>query len=124
MPDQDPAEVLELLRRHLREHGFGDIEVVDHNGERPAKTRLDDPLVVTVRRSVQEVYGSEPNLIPMSAGSGPMHVLCQARNIPAVSIGVGHSDSRTHAPNENIYLADFVRGIKLIATVMHRFGIA
>lgn len=122
VPEQDPAEISELVRRHLDANGFEDIELIDLNGEHPAKTDPDDPLVGMVMESVEQVYGRPASLVPMSPGSGPMYILCQQLGIPAVSVGVGHSRSNTHAPNENIYLDDFFDGIKLIAAVMKRFA--
>lgn len=122
VPDQDPAEIRALLRRHLDAHGFNDIEVIDLNGERPAKTDPEAPLVGVVADCVAQIYGQPASLVPLSPGSGPMYLLCQQLGIPAVSVGVGHSRSNTHAPNENIVLEDFFNGIKLIAAVMARFG--
>jgi acetylornithine deacetylase/succinyl-diaminopimelate desuccinylase-like protein len=122
VPDQDPAEIRALLRRHLDAHGFGDIELIDLGGEHPAKTDPSEPLVGVVMESVERIYGQSASLVPMSPGSGPMYILCQQLGIPAVSVGVGHSRSNTHAPNENIELEDFFDGIKLIAAVMNRFA--
>ena len=42
--------------------------------------------------------------------------------IDAATAGVGHARSDAHAPNENIYVADFVRGIKHICLIMERFA--
>jgi acetylornithine deacetylase/succinyl-diaminopimelate desuccinylase-like protein len=58
---------------------------------------------------------------PTVAGTGPMYVLCQQFDIPCASVGVGHSDSRNHAPNENIYLEDFYQGILHLAVILDRF---
>ncbi len=122
VPDQNPAEIRELVRRHLDAHGFGDIELIDLHGEHPAKTDPSDPLVGVVMESVERIYGQPASLVPMSPGSGPMYLLCQQLGIPAVSVGIGHSRSNTHAPNENIVLEDFFDGIKLIAAMMERFA--
>jgi acetylornithine deacetylase/succinyl-diaminopimelate desuccinylase-like protein len=124
VPDQDPAEVLAGLRRHLDERGFGDIEIIDLSGEPPAKTDPDDPLVKVVLRSAEKVYGRPPTVNRISPGTGPMYVLCQKHGIPAVSVGVGNHASRNHAPNENIAVQDFIDGIKMIATVMDDYAAA
>ncbi|MDQ3397088.1 MAG: M20/M25/M40 family metallo-hydrolase [Deinococcota bacterium] len=122
VPDQDPADVLKLLRRHLDAHGFKDIEIIDLTGERPAKTAIGDPLVGAVVRSARRVYGKPPTINRISPGTGPMYALCQRYGVPAVSVGVGHSRSQNHAPNENIYLQDYNDGIKMIATVLYEFA--
>lgn len=122
VPDQDPAEIVELLKKHLQKHGFDDIEVIGMHGTYPARTPMDDPLVEIVQRTAEEVYKIEPVVHPTSAASGPMYVLCQKLGIPAVSTGVGYAHSNTHAPNENIRISDFVQGIKHIAQIVHEFG--
>lgn len=121
VPDQDPHEILDLLMKHLERKGFGDIEVTLMGPEHPARTPIEHPFVDLVVETSREVYGQEPVVYPMMTGTGPMYVLCQQFGIPAASIGVGHADSRNHAPNENIYLEDFYQGIVHIATILDRF---
>lgn len=122
VPDQDPHEIFQLLRRHLDEHGFSDIEIHSYTLEHPARTPLDNPLSRSVLKTAKEVYGMEPTVMPMSPGTGPMYVLCQKLGIPAVSVGVGNFASNNHAPNENIILQDYVEGIKHIAAIIEDFA--
>jgi acetylornithine deacetylase/succinyl-diaminopimelate desuccinylase-like protein len=121
VPDQDPEEILQLLRKHLDKHGFEDIEMIDLTGEHPAKTDINDPLVQTVVQNVERVYGTPPTINRMSPGTGPMYILCQKLGIPAVSLGVGNDQSQNHAPNENINVQDYIDGIKMMATIIHEF---
>lgn len=123
VPDQDPDEIVRLLRKHLKKHGFDDIEVIGMHGTYPARTPMDDPLVKVVQSTAQEIYGVAPVVHPTSAASGPMYMLCQQLGIPAVSTGIGYAHSNTHAPNENIRIDDFIEGIKHIANIVHEFGI-
>jgi acetylornithine deacetylase/succinyl-diaminopimelate desuccinylase-like protein len=122
VPHQNSADVLLLLRKHLDAHGFADIEVVDLNGEDPARTDPDHPLVGAVKRAATKVYGESPQMLPLMAATGPMYELCQRWGIGAVGSGVGNADSRNHAPNENIYIEDYLAGIKQIATVIDEFA--
>ncbi len=122
VPHQSNVRVLELLRRHLDANGFADIEIVDLHGEDPARTDPDHPLVDAVRRAGTRVYGEAPQMLPSMAGTGPMYELCQRWGIGAVGSGVGNANSRNHAPNENVYVDDYVDGIKHIATVMDEFA--
>ncbi|MBP3041402.1 M20/M25/M40 family metallo-hydrolase [Bacillaceae bacterium Marseille-Q3522] len=121
VPDQDPKEIYQLLRQHFDKHGFHDIEMTIYSSEHPAKTELHDPLVETVIQNVEKVYGRPPTINRMSAGTGPMYILCQELGIPAVSFGVGNAHSQNHAPNENITLKDYLNGIKMIAAVIEEF---
>jgi acetylornithine deacetylase/succinyl-diaminopimelate desuccinylase-like protein len=122
VPDQDPEEILALLKKHLKRHGFGDIEVIGMHGVNPARTPMDDPLVEIVQRTAEEIYGVEPVVHPTSAASGPMYTLCEKLGIPAVSTGIGYAHSNTHAPNENIRLDDFMQGVKHIARIVHGYS--
>jgi acetylornithine deacetylase/succinyl-diaminopimelate desuccinylase-like protein len=120
--DQDPQEILDLLRQHLDREGFGDVEVTLLSALRPARTSLDSPLARVVIETYRELYEGEPVVVPTSAGSGPWYQLLTAFGIDGCTAGVGHARSNAHAPNENIYVADFVKGIKHVCRIMERFA--
>jgi acetylornithine deacetylase/succinyl-diaminopimelate desuccinylase-like protein len=122
VPDQSPAEVIKLLKAHLKTHHFEDIEVIQLNGEHPARTSLDEPLAEVVVNTAQQIYKKKPVVYPTSPASGPMYMLCQRFGIPAVSTGIGYAHSGGHAPNEHIRLGDFLAGIKHIAMIVHSYG--
>ena len=122
VPNQDPADIPRLLRGHLDSHGFEDVRIRISEGEHPARSPVDSPISEVAISTARRVYGREPVVYPMTAGSGPMYVLCQKPGIPAAAVGVSHADSRAHAPNENIRLDDFVNGIRHIALIMHEFS--
>ncbi len=121
VPNQDPHEIYDLLVKHLQAQGFGDIEVELLAAEHPARTPMDHPFTQLVIETSRDVYGQDPIVYPLAAGSGPMYPLCQKFGIPAVSIGVGNENSRNHAPNENIHLKDYYEGIRHIAVIIDRF---
>jgi acetylornithine deacetylase/succinyl-diaminopimelate desuccinylase-like protein len=124
VPDQDPDEILGLLRKHLQSNGFADVEVaeIEGEGERAARTDPDAPIAQVVVETARELYGSEPLVLPNMAGTGPQYVVCAQFGVPAVGMGVGNADSNNHAPNENISIADYIEGMKHMAWVFHRFG--
>jgi acetylornithine deacetylase/succinyl-diaminopimelate desuccinylase-like protein len=120
--NQDPHEIFGLLRRHLDEQGFSDIEATLLGPEFPARTPMDAPIAQVVIDTYRELHAIEPVVLPTSAGSGPWHELCAKFGIDACTAGVGHARSQSHGPNENIYVADFIRGIKHICLIMERFA--
>ena len=125
VPDQVPEEVVAAIRRHLDRQGFGDVQVKLLAAERSARTPLDAPIVETVHRAVERVYGHPPVLYPMVPGTGPMYPLCQKHNIPSVSVGgVITTDCNVHAPNENVAIVNYLNGIKLAAQIVEEFGAA
>ncbi|PLR82534.1 peptidase M20 [Bacillus canaveralius] len=122
VPNQDPHKIVSLLRKHLDKHGHQDIEIIEMGLEKPAKTPLKNPLAESIIKSSKELTGMDPTVMPMSPGTGPMYILCQKYGIPSVSVGVGHFESNNHAPNENIFIEDFIEGIKLISTVIDDYA--
>ena len=99
VPDMTAAGTLELLKVHLRKHGFGDIEVNMTGGydptETPAESRLVQAMVATYRKS-----GVEPLLWPRLAGSWPGATFTAAPlKLPAGPFGLGHGGG-AHAPDE------------------------
>jgi acetylornithine deacetylase/succinyl-diaminopimelate desuccinylase-like protein len=120
--NQNPHEIYELLRTHLDDNGFTDIETELLGAGYPARTSLEAPIAKVVAQTYEELYGQEPAIYPTSAGSGPWYQLCDQFGIDGCTAGVGHGRSQAHAPNENIYVDDFILGIKHIAAIMERFA--
>jgi len=124
VPDQNPERILESLRSYLKDGGFWDVEVVELEGtEWPAQSPVDTPLMEIVARTAMAIYGSEPRVMPRMSATWPMEQLCQRHGLPAVGgAGVGYAGSRTHAPDENIRIDDFILGIKHVAAIIGEFG--
>ena len=121
VPDQWPEQVLEALRAHLDAEGFADVEIAWWEGEAPSAGDPEHPFVQTAVRAAERVYGHRPALLPMMAGTGPVYLLCGQFGTPMVTAGVGYADSRAHAPDENIRLADFVDGVRYIAALLGEY---
>jgi acetylornithine deacetylase/succinyl-diaminopimelate desuccinylase-like protein len=122
VPDLTPELCVSLLRRHLDRRGFTDVEVVPLSGEHPALSPVDAPIVKVCQAAAREVYGQEPVLIPLSAGSGPMYPLTTALGIPTVMAGITHAGSRAHAPDENIRLDDYFAGVRFVGQLIKHFA--
>lgn len=121
---QMPNEIFGKLVRHLKNSGFGDIEVIKQGSTEPVKTPITDKFVQTVIKTAEKVYGKEAAVYPTSAGSGPMHLFRNWLGYPVVSVGCSHAESRAHAPNENITVEGFIKGTKFIATLIHEFSLS
>ena len=122
VPDQEPADILAKLRRHLDAHGFQEVALRLMAAERPARTPIDDPFVATVGRALEAVYGRPPVLIPTMAGTGPLWPFREALRLPVADFGIGYPDNRIHAPDENIRLEDFMRGAKAVVALLLGLG--
>ena len=122
VPDQKPEDVVKQLRAHFDAHGFHDINITVVGAGRPARTAPDHPLVQSLVASAKDVYGREPLIWPMSGGSGPNYLFSHDIGVPIVTLGVGYSGSRIHAPNENIRINDFRNGMRHMAALLMRLG--
>ncbi len=122
VPDLTPEICISLLRAHLDRRGFNDVEIVPLNGEHPATSAVDAPIVTACEVAARAVYGHLPVLIPLSAGSGPMYPLTTALGIPTVMAGVTYPNSRAHAPDENIRLDDYFEGILFMRHLIETFA--
>ncbi len=122
VPDQDPEEIFALLRAHLDAQGFEDIEMDLLGPEMPARTSPSAPIARAVIETARDLYGQEPVVLPTSSGSGPWYELCTRWGMDACTAGVGHARANAHGPNENILVADYVRGIKHICAIVDRFA--
>jgi len=121
VPEQRSSDVFDKLVRHLRMHGFGDIEVVQHGSTEPTRTPPSEEFVQTVIKAAEKVYGKKAVVYPTSPASGPMHLFRNYLGFPVVSAGCAYEDSRGHAPNENITIKGFNEGIKFMATIIRDF---
>jgi acetylornithine deacetylase/succinyl-diaminopimelate desuccinylase-like protein len=122
IPEQDPDDVREQLRRHLDAHGFEKVEIEWSDGEKPARSDPDSAIGKTVIDCVRELHG-EPILWPFMPATGPMYPVVADLGIPTVlPVGVGRPDNRIHAPNENIRASDYINTVRLMCRVWERFG--
>ena len=122
VPNLEPDLVVTLVRRHLDKRGFADIEVVAAHGEHSARTQPGAPVVQAAIAAARAVYGQDPVIYPLMAGSGPMYPLTQALGTPAFSAGVSYAGASAHAPNENIRLKDYFEGIRFVGEFIRQFG--
>lgn len=121
VPGQDPDTILTALRTYLNDNGFTDVGVRTLSKEVAARTKPAEKIAQAAIDTIESYTGEKPNIMPNTPGTGPMFELCQKHGIPAVSFGVGNFSSYNHAPNENIFIEDYIDGIKMIASLVYRF---
>lgn len=122
VPDQDPEEVVRLLRAHLEAQGFADIEVLARPGVRAGVVDPDAPVVQLALETARTVYGSEPVVSPLDGGSGPYASFLDHLHTPIIVAGVGYPGHLAHAPNEHVRISDWVRGTRHMARIFVGFS--
>lgn len=113
VPDQDPAEILAAVRRHLDGHGFTDVEIREREGEPAWWTPPDHVVVALAAKVSSEVAGLEATLGVSMAGTVPMAQVCARHRVPCTTLGAGRADCRAHAPDENIRLDDLAAAARM-----------
>jgi acetylornithine deacetylase/succinyl-diaminopimelate desuccinylase-like protein len=122
VPDQHPEDVLRQLRQHLDAHGFGDVRIQDLGGDPPARTDPDDPFIQLVARTAEEVYEVPMQLVPLIGGSGPSYPFVHDLGLPVATAGLGHPDTRAHAPNENLRVDLYLKHARHMARILSEFA--
>lgn len=123
VPGQSPDRVAQLLREHLDRRGFTDVEIRVLSRGFPWATPPESEIVQSVRLVAAQLWEGEPILYPILAASGPMYALCGRHGIPATAgPGTGHPEMRMHGPNENIYVSDYIRAIKGVASLLEVYA--
>ena len=97
VPKMTVEGTLRKLRAHLKERGFGDLEIEVHGPYGPGRTSPDEWIVGAATTSLRE-HGKDPEVWPTSGGTMPAFVFAEI-GVPWIASGLGHG-GRAHAPNE------------------------
>ncbi len=122
VPDQDPEELLKKLREHLDRNGFAEAKIELESMEPAARTSYKDPFAQAAVKAAEKTYGMKPIVELSSPGTGPLYLFTRRYNMPSVDIGVSSEEGAIHAPNENLILEQFRKGILWVAETMELFS--
>jgi acetylornithine deacetylase/succinyl-diaminopimelate desuccinylase-like protein len=109
------------VEAHVRRHAPG-VQVIRQGSMDPSKTPLDSPYTEPIRRGIAAGQGEEPLLVPAMGGSLPDYVFTKTLGIPAFGVPYANADESNHAPNENLEIERFYRGIKTGAAMLTHLG--
>lgn len=112
VPDQEPQRVVELVRRHLDEHGFAHVELTVRGTRQPARSPIDTPLGRAAIAAARETMG-EPVVYPQLPGAGPARAILDLLGATTVSpAGTTRLASGIHAPDERGTIADYLDHVR------------
>lgn len=114
VPGLDPHKVFEAIGDHLRDKGFEQVELTYTLGEKSYRSDLSAPEIGRLIKIIEDNYPGGVCLLPTSAGTGPMHTVFEALEVPMVSLGLGNANSSDHSGDENVLIADYLNHITLI----------
>lgn len=122
--DQDPEEIEGKIRAHLKQRGFGDIEVKRLGAVPPSRTPVDHPLGRAVIRAVKLAWGRRPVIFPNLGGTIPDYLFTRVLGLPSIWVPYAPHDEANHAPNENITIQGFTNGIRNTAAALFELAAA
>jgi acetylornithine deacetylase/succinyl-diaminopimelate desuccinylase-like protein len=125
VPDQDPAEISHLLRRHIATVNPPAVstKLSVTGGSPPAIIPRHHPAISAASRAIYRTWGVPP-VFTRSGGTIPMVPQLQQRfDVPVILLGFGLPDDDIHAPNEKISLPNFYRGIETIIRFLQEYRV-
>ena len=117
--DQNPDFVFERFRDHVKALD-PDVDVIRYGQMWPTRTPLENRYVRKIAEAVEDVYEVSPMIYPCAGGSLPTYVFSEILGLPVISVPYANADESNHAPNENLAIGNFVKGIKTCASVLEK----
>ncbi|MGT2950380.1 peptidase M20 [Streptococcus cuniculi] len=114
VPGLEPHDVLAKIRKHLVKHGFEQVEVTFTLGEMSYRSDMSAPSILNVIELAKRLTPEGVAVLPTSPGTGPMHTVFHALGVPIAGFGLGNANSRDHAGDENVSIADYYSHIELV----------
>ena len=122
--DQRPAEVADLLRKHLTRTTPATVRATLRTGIRvpPAVCDSPSPALADVGRACRRGFGARP--VPLfSGGTIPAAGLLQScLRVPVILLGLALPDDGAHAPNERFHLPTLWSGIDTLVWLLAELG--
>jgi acetylornithine deacetylase/succinyl-diaminopimelate desuccinylase-like protein len=110
VPDQDPAEILDLIERHVAKHTSPNATATVQRfpgSAHPFSLSPDNPALLTARKVLAELYGTEPISIRQGGTLPVADVFQRELGADLIFFSFGMPDSRVHAPNEAFRMDSF-----------------
>ncbi|WP_286924100.1 MULTISPECIES: dipeptidase [Lysinibacillus] len=117
VPNQEPEEIVALLKAHVEKHKPTGVEVAisEFDKGRPFLTPFDHPFIQAAGRSYEKVY-KVPTAYTRGGGSIPIvAAFDEILELPVVLMGFGLSSENFHAPNEHFHLENFDKGLRVLS---------
>jgi len=123
-PDLHSSEVFTLFERAVKEAAPPDVTVTVRNlhGGEGLVVEPDNSAMQAAAAALKEIYGKDPIYI-REGGSIPIAALFSEKlHAPVVLMGFGLPDDNLHAPNEKYALAQFFKGIRVVASFLQHLA--
>ena len=123
VPDQDPVEVVELIRAHVAAHRppGATVEVVSLPGSaRPFVLDRSNPVHLAVGDVLRDLFGREPYVVRTGGTVPATGIFQEELGIDTATLGWSLPGSGAHAPNEWYRVEDYALGRVGYAALIER----
>lgn len=118
---QNPDDILTKIEAHVKKYA-PEVEFVRVESTPPSKTPLNTPFSDIVQRAVHTAQGVEPVIHPVAGGTLPDYVFTKILGAHSFVVPYANADQANHAPNENITIDCFLKGIRTGAALLDGLG--
>ena len=115
-----PERIIQLVRQHLQQHGFSQIEVDVRHAYPWAKMNRNDAPVQALIQTYHDL-GYEPEIWPHMGESAPFYLFTDVLKMPLVMGGLGQG-GRPHSANEYATVEGMKLFEKSIASFLFTFA--
>ncbi|MFX1536111.1 MAG: M20/M25/M40 family metallo-hydrolase [Promethearchaeota archaeon] len=131
VPYQTPEKIEKLVRAHLdklKQRSEKWAAILDRcklsfdGSFYPMYTPLDTPWTKILEESLREGFSQEPIKIPLAGGSLPLYSLYEVVEKPLYVLPYAQPDENNHAPNENMMVDWFVKGVRTSIILLEKLG--
>ena len=115
VPDQNPKDILELVKNHLEWHCPPGVEIEvrpGHDGK-PYITDPNSKYGLAAQSALRAAFDAEPVLIREGGSIPIVQTFRDILGADTLLLGLALSDAKIHAPNENFPVENFEAGIRL-----------
>ena len=121
VPGLEPHDVLDKIRKQLDKNGYDKVELAYTLGEMSYRSDMSAPSILNVIELAKDFYPEGISVLPTSAGTGPMHTVFEALEVPMAAFGLGNANSRDHGGDENVKIVDYYTHIELIKELIRSY---
>ena len=125
VPDQDPDEIIALVRRHLERHLPPGIRLVVGDsppGARPASISRDHWIVKAAEVALEKVYGVKPLIVRMGGTVPVAEIFRRIMGLETVYFSFSTGDEDFHSPNEFFRVRRLHEGLAAWAHLWDHLG--
>jgi acetylornithine deacetylase/succinyl-diaminopimelate desuccinylase-like protein len=115
VPDMEPDETLDLLKKHLLKYAPWGVQVKIES-ETPSRwwrTETNGPAFEAARKALEKGYGRKPAVVGAGGSIPFVQTITDALSgVPALLFGVGDPYTAVHSENENLLVSDWEKGCR------------